>query len=336
MRYKILLPSFMLLCFSCIQQESIERKIVETQTVKADLMTSMPGELLVVEDKVIWFDLNPDAFIHIEDEKTGESLAQIGTLGSGPEDFSAPVLSWYPNGSILVSDCFIEHAMIVRLDSINGMLPLENKGPMSALQCVGEEQFIQADPTKSRPFIFWDNGTESYFGSYPFKHNEITNAIDTFQGIYSYNPYNGCLLYSIPNLSYIALYQKKDNRFDEVWKKQLPDLDYHITNEGILKINEVTHPAPSTMALTKDYIVTIDRDKQTEEVQTENDSENRFIRNFSKAPQTLFVYDYDFNLKKILHTRIPMFRLAARGNDNTIYFIGVKGEFCIGRCVIQE
>ena len=100
----------------------------------------------------------------------------------------------------------------------------------------------------------------------------------------------------------------------------------------VLRINEVRNPAPSAIALTKDYIVTIERDKRTKETTVESRSENRFLRSFSKSPQTLFVYDYNFQLKRILNTRIPMFRLAATGNDNVLYFIGVKDEFCIAKC----
>ena len=57
---------------------------------------------------------------------------------------------------------------------------------------------------------------------------------------------------------------------------------------------------------------------------------------FKTAPQTLFVYNYDFQLLKILHTRIPMFRLAASGNNNIVYFIGVQEEFYIAKYNLDE
>ena len=62
--------SLILLSFSsCKEENETERVSIEPIMVKTDLLTSMPGNLLAIEDKLIWFDLNPDAFLHIEDEK---------------------------------------------------------------------------------------------------------------------------------------------------------------------------------------------------------------------------------------------------------------------------
>ena len=328
--------SLILLSFSsCKEENDTERVSIEPIMVKTDLLTSMPGNLLAIEDKLIWFDLNPDAFLHIEDEKTGNTWTETGTLGSGPEDFNAPYLSWYPNGKVLVTDCFANRAMVLSLDSINKS-DLDVSFQKTSLQCVGDKLFIQPNTENGSPFTFWVNGKGTAFGKFPLENEKISNAIDKFQGIHAFNPSNGYLIQSFPELSHITLYRLKGNTFEEIWTKVLPGLDYQINSEGVLKINDVPNPAPSAIALTKDYIITVERDEQTQEVETKSSSENRFLRAFSKTPQTLFVYDYEFNLKKILHTRIPMFRLAARGNDNTVYFMGVKEEFCIGKCIIEE
>ena len=328
--------SLILLSFSsCKEENETERVSIEPIMVKTDLLTSMPGNLLAIEDKLIWFDLNPDAFLHIEDEKTGNTWTETGTLGSGPEDFNAPYLSWYPNGKVLVTDCFANRAMVLSLDSINKS-DLDVSFQKTSLQCVGDKLFIQPNTENGSPFTFWANGKGTAFGKFPLENEKISNTIDKFQGIHAFNPYNGYLIQSFPELSHITLYRLKGNTFEEIWTKVLPGLDYQINSEGVLKINDVPNPAPSAIALTKDYIITVERDEQTQEVETKSSSENRFLRAFSRTPQTLFVYDYDFNLKKILHTKIPMFRLTARGNDNTVYFIGVKEEFCIGKCIIEE
>lgn len=328
--------SLILLSFSsCKEENDIERVSIEPILVKTDLLTSMPGNLLAIEDKLIWFDLNPDAFLHIEDEKTGNTWTETGTLGSGPEDFNAPFLSWYPNGKVLVTDCFANRAMVLSLENMS-RTDLDVPFSKKSLQCIGNGLFIQPNTENGSPFTFWANGKGTAFGKFPLENEKISNTIDKFQGVHAFNPYNGYLIQSFPELSHIMLYRLEGNTFEEIWTKVLPDLDYQINSEGVLKINDVPHPAPSAIALTKDYIITIERDEQTQEVETKSSSENRFVRAFSKTPQTLFVYDYEFNLKKILYTRIPMFRLAARGNDNTVYFMGVKEEFCINKCVIEE
>ncbi|MBR5541010.1 MAG: hypothetical protein IKU64_01420 [Bacteroides sp.] len=331
----ICLLSYTSSCSTAIDN-TVERHSIEPTMVKTELMTSMPGELLAFEDKLVWFDLNPDAFLHIENAKTGENIQEIGRLGGGPEDFTAPFISWFPNRKVLVTDCFAERAMILSLDSITQMKPLDIPFSKKSLQCVGENLFVQSCTRKDYPFTFWVNDTGTPFGCYPLDNENVNNVEEVFQGIHAYNPHTGYLVQSFPELSQVTCYKLTENQFVEKWTKRRPGVDYQIDNDGILRINNVQNPAPSSIALTKDYIITIERDEQTEEVAIENHSKNRFLRSFSKAPQTLFVYNYDFQLLKILHTRIPMFRLAASGNNNIVYFIGVQEEFCIAKYNLDE
>ena len=39
------------------------------------------------------------------------------------------------------------------------------------------------------------------------------------------------------------------------------------------------------------------------------------IRDLSKVPNTIFVYDYNFNLKKIINMSMPILRIAAKGDS---------------------
>ena len=322
--------------FSCVSKtkEVVERETASVQLIKQDLMTSMPGELLAFEDKLVWFDLNPDSFLHVEDKLSGKTLIEGGKLGQGPEEFTAPYLSWFSNNKILVSDCFADKACVLTLDSLKRICSLDIPTGKQAIRCVGHNQFIRMVINDKHPFAYWDSDNWSGFGKYPIEKS-VSNGYDVFQGIISFNPYNNCLVYSIPNFSYIALYKKEGDSFKEIWEKQLSDVEYDIVNDSILRVNGVKRPAPSAIALTKDYIITIERDSETKEVSITETPEKGRARRFTKAPQTLFVYDYNFNLMKILHTKMPMFRLASTGNDNDVYFIGVKGEFCIGKCAIN-
>lgn len=102
-----------------------------------------------------------------------------------------------------------------------------------------------------------------------------------------------------------------------------------------LIVDKTTNYAPSAIALTKDYIVTVERDKETQEVSFETDSDSPAKRRFTKTPQTLFVYDYNYELQKIIHTQLPMFRIASDGSSNEIYFIAAHPDFCIAKCSIE-
>lgn len=325
--------------FSCNidkQKDNVVRQQVDADIVVDGLLTSMPAEMLVYEHELVWYDMNPDSFIHIVDKKTGKSIAETGQLGEGPNEFYAPSISWHSERSVLISDCFANKQMVLQLDS-NKMKSLPyNLDVSTSLLGIGEDQYVWMDLENDLPFVFWKHGKENAFGKYPLDNvAEITNKLEVFQGIIAYNHHNGCLIYSVPDLSYVSLYKLKDGTFNQVWEKTLPGLDFQLIGDGSLIINKTTHYAPSAITLTKDYIVTIERDKDTKEISIESDSSDRLKRNFSKTPQTLFVYDYDFNLKKILHTRIPMFRLASDGVSNEVFFIGIKGEFCIAKCELD-
>ena len=327
--------SFILVsCVSNVKHEAVERKVVYVDIVKKDLMTSMPGEFLAFEDKLVWFDLNSDSFLHVEDKISGETLVEGGKLGQGPQEFLAPYISWFPDNNILISDCFADKAVVLSLDSLKEYYSLEIPISKQSLQCVGHDQFVRMVLNDSVPFVYCDSGSISYFGNYPIERH-VSDANDVFQGVMSYNPYNDYLVYSIPRLSYISLFEKQDTLFREVWSKQISKLEYDILNDNTLKVEELEKYAPSAIALTKNYIVTIERDLETTETVVSGAMSGN-VRRFSRTPQTLFVYDYNYNLKKILHTKIPMFRLAATGNDNNVYFIGVKEEFCIGKCVVDD
>ena len=78
------------------------------------------------------------------------------------------------------------------------------------------------------------------------------------------------------------------------------------------------------LALTKDYIVTVQRDYQTDPT-----DESRVGWDFSMLPQTLFVYDYQSNLKRIIDFKMPILRIGSDIKNNTIYAIVVNPDFCL-------
>lgn len=81
------------------------------------------------------------------------------------------------------------------------------------------------------------------------------------------------------------------------------------------------------LALTKDYIVTLQRDYLNDPT-----DETTVGRDFTKLPQTLFLYDYKSNLKKIIHLQMPILRIAADSKSNTVYAITVNPDFMLVKC----
>lgn len=87
----------------------------------------------------------------------------------------------------------------------------------------------------------------------------------------------------------------------------------------------------ATLTLTKDYIVTLPRDYQSDPIH-----ESKVGRNFTKIPQTLFLYDYNSNLKKAVHLNTPILRITSDPESNTVYAIVVDPEFTLIRCELSD
>lgn len=79
------------------------------------------------------------------------------------------------------------------------------------------------------------------------------------------------------------------------------------------------------MALTRDYIVTLQRDYENDPT-----DESQVGRNFEKLPQTLFVYDYGGKLLKIINYNVPIGRIAGNMKSNMVYALIVDPDFKLG------
>lgn len=334
---KILCAIFTLCFYSCqaVDKDLVTRVVVDAEIISDDLMTSMPCEILIYDSVLVWYDFTPESFIHVVDKQTGVLKAEMGKLGGGPHEFSAPYLSWYPENRILSSDHFEKKLVTYSVDQVmaDSLLSINQAGPLIGMD---HHQFISFNFERDYPFqVIADGEVMQEFGKYPIDESKsITNKLEVFQGVVGYNRENKHLLFSIPHLSYIALYKWEKSQFLLVWEKQLGGLEYRIDGTSLI-IDKTTNYAPSAIALTKDYIVTVERDKKTREVSFDNDSVSSGKRRFTQTPQTLFVYDYNYQLKKIVHTKLPMFRIASDGITNELFFIAAHPDFCIAKCIIE-
>ena len=127
---------------------------------------------------------------------------------------------------------------------------------------------------------------------------------------------------------YIAAYHKNNFNFKLMWEKK-GEMDYTII-ENELILNKKRKGA-AELALTKDYIVTLQRDYQNDPT-----DETTVGRDFNKIPQTIFLYDYKSNLKKIVHLHTPILRIAADTKSNTVYAIVINPDFTLVKCELPE
>lgn len=88
---------------------------------------------------------------------------------------------------------------------------------------------------------------------------------------------------------------------------------------------EIASQATRLLCLDKDKTLSLfQRDTEVEESISKQEMRGR---NVASLPRSLFVYDYDLKLKKIINMPFPMLRLCGDVETNTVYAMSVNPEF---------
>lgn len=253
----------------------------------------------------------------------------MGLIGRGPKEFITPLSISSIGNKIFTYDLNQNKQAYYSIDSM-----LANKDPCILLpplpieDCldivqIAEGEFISTHPQNEQLFQWiHQDSTVSFFGKSPIKE-KLKDYYNSRQGTLFYNPYNQKLIYSARLFPYIALYEKEGNNFQLKWEKVSSKNFYEIKNGNIHFIEEAQ--VPHEIILTKDYIITLEKEENT----PTPTKRTAGIRDLSQVPNTIFVYDYDFNLKKIIDMGMPILRIETKGNSNTIYAVGIDLDFCI-------
>lgn len=331
MKLKLFCLLILTLLVSCesSRTKEVERVSVKPEVVFNDLETRFPGQLhLLGENSLLWTDPFSTEFgVHIFDIKKRQEVGQAVSIGNGPEELISPSISVISKDLFLAYNThsgklfFIDNKGKTQkktswnkdnLSEINRILPLE------------QNVFITFTASQNEPFSLVDEEGNliKKFGKQPFERT-IENSYDVYQGMVAYHPKKNVLVYTTFSFPYIAVYGKKDNDFVLKYESLYTEECEFVNNE--LKFNR-SKKGISELALTKDYIVTLERDYSQDPT-----DESSVGRDFNKAPQTVFLYDYNLNLKKIIHLGMPIFRLTADPLSNEIYAIGINPDFTIIR-----
>jgi hypothetical protein len=310
----------------------IERVNVSIEMVSDSIHSRMPGTLLKLNDYLVWHDpFGLDDFMHIIDLKDGREIGTMGKTGQGPEEFNTPVISSAGNDKIFVFDLNTNHQAFYSINSLKN-----NESPYTRYKnndlekithkiYIGKDQFIVLQPSQDKRFRFIKDGNISDFGSPIIEDKDIENKYNIYQGEIKFHPKRKSLVFASYRFPYIEIYDfhKEDVflHFSSVISKNL------YSRQGNEIKTDPTKKGCMDMTLTKDYIVTIQRDYTTD-----NTDESKVGMDFDKVPRTLFLYDYDGNIKKIVNLGIPVFRVAGNTEDNTVYATGVAPEVVIGKC----
>lgn len=305
----------------CKQEDhSVDRIVDEAVLVYDGIETKMPGVILATESYIAWSDpFSIENQIHIVDIQHKEEVYKGVSLGDGPEEFILPTFTVSSDKEkLIIWDCVKNKIECLAFDNLkkdtsfyaNNKLNLENASQLLDI----DGDVLLFTPEDSIPF----KTNNQNFGK-SFFTSEINNKNSIAQGLMLYNNINNKMIFSTFYFPYIAIYERQNKEF-KLLKEIIGEKDYDIIDNKI-HLNK-SKKGILEMALTKDYIVTIQRDYDNDMT-----DESSVGHDFHKLPQTLFVYDYDGNLKSIIDLQMPLLRLASCSQNNTVYIIGVLSDF---------
>ncbi len=302
----------------------IEVEYLEPSVFADSLFTSFPGPLIVSKDYVIWQDpFAIEGFLKIIDKYTGNQIAETGTIGQGPLDFNTPSVFSLEDNILLISDINTQKQAQLSIDSLlltkeayvyEKTIDLTNATVVLALtNC----SFISLCPILDVPFQYISNNKVVSFGKYPIT-KKISNSFENYQGQLAFNKKKQMMVYSPYFFPSLYLYEKSNESYDLKFENVLYEPEYTIA-DGELRIkNKVV--LINEIAMTKDYIVAIQKKEY---------DKNKIEDRNSPRPTTLYLYNYELELVRIVDIKLPLLRLAGDEDSNTIYCIVTNPEHCI-------
>lgn len=335
---KRFIPFLLLLLFSCTNKGSkskdIETVYVKPITITDSVMTSFPGNLLIAGNYLVWSDpFNYSAFIKVVDIHTGKQVAQTGVIGQGPKEFVTPSVKLLSTDKIGVTDLNRNKRAELDIEKlINGQDPFtyyRKGGLKGATRYIELEhnKFVGLYPKEQLLFKFIDNTSAYSFGHFPIDDRlETIDRANYFQGNLAYNPDKKKLIYCPFDFPYIMTYKKSGDSFTADMTLKIFDMKYKLINGKITFKDRMV--LISEMAITESYIVAARPKKFKNDIDINT--------GMQRGPHTLYLYDYDLNLQKIVDIKAPILRLAGNEKSNTVYAIIMNPEYSIVKIELPE
>ena len=335
MKKHICLFTVCLLIISCVntKNDEVSRTISDFKVLNDEILTNFPGELYMLNEHIAWFGpFTSGHFLHLLDKNSGTEVSSFGNIGQGPNEYVSPMVSdniwdnclyvYDVNGNTKgylsvdrfdeTGDAFIE---LPKEDSL-----IRSKGYNMRLDDHLYVGFNRNNEEKA--YKLYSNGVEKDFGEYI-----LPDKKQNFGSVILYNPDKELLVTGNMDVNYFSCYKKDDDNFRLIWENRE---EYKYSEDNNRVVFDNSRKGIYGMALTKDFIVALQRDYENDPT-----DESQVGRNFEKLPQTLFVYDYDGNLLKIINYNVPIGRIAGDIKTNMVYALYVDPDFKLGVSVIE-
>lgn len=314
-------------------QKGVERTSISTELISDSIYTRMPGSLFKIDKYAVWQDPfgSADGFMHIIDTETKKEVGTMGRKGQGPKEFSTPSIGKGSDNTLYVFDLNSKKQALLSLDNLMSnkeyyiSLPDAIDERVTYKMQLDDKSIVSLTPDKAQPFKIQKNDSIVEFGIFPIKE-EINNGYNMFQGSIAFNENKKILVYSVIYFPYIAIYKRVGEFNFKLQNEHKEEVQYYISNNKLI-LSENNRSGVATMTLTKNYIVTIQRDYEVD-----NTDESTVDMDFEKLPTTLFLYNYKGELKKIVDVGMPILRIAGDIESNDLYAFGVDPEFVLVKC----
>lgn len=325
MNVKYCLFLCLLFFFGC-KTEDVQYEKVSYEVLSDEIMTTMPGSLILTGNFLVWGDpFSRDYFVHVHDKMTGRKIGDMGKVGEGPREFITGVIN-----QVAINNCFFAQDVN---GNTKGFLSLDslvmNKETFVAISDAEKSSRLSMSEFSKDVFIgLTDDGETDYFKadvegrSFTFGVYPIPEMKQHIGGLMTYDPKENLFLYSSSLFPYLALYQRNADTFELLWERKSDGSEYEISDNQI--IFDRTVGGVFEACISKDYIITLERDRKRDPI-----DETTVGRDVSKCPHTVFLYDYNGNLIKIVDLGIPTMRIAANSESNALYAIGAAPDYVL-------
>lgn len=328
--YYLLILLFLCGC-TTEKRQNVEYASVTYELLNDEIVTTMPGTLRVADDFLAWEDpFARDYFVHIHDKNAGRRVGAMGKVGEGPREFvTGGINGAYIDNRFFAMDINGKTRGFLSVDSLlvgkDPFVPLTEQERASRPAMPEFEKNLFVSRTEDGDEYYFKailNGREIEFGSYP-----IPQVKEHLGGTVVYNQERGVLANACSKFPYLSLYKNNGDEFSLAWEYKSDGSEYEVRGDQIIFDRKVG--GIFELCMSKDYIIALQRDR------TKDDTDESTVgRNASKCPRTVFLYNYEGNLVKIVDLGIPVMRIAAEEKDNTLYAIGVNPDFILVKYVL--
>lgn len=304
-------------CISCNQKSvKTERVQVSPKVLTDSLFIKNAASFICIGDYLVLQDPRQGSnFIKIYDTK-GHLVSEVGQIGNGPEEFILPECIPFGKNKFLTWNRYGTFQTAVSSPDNQFRPEFKNfhvfNGKNQSIQLCENGNFIAYDPTKDQVITLYSpDGKEiASAGKLPFPAN-IADREHFYSGKIVYNPENQTLLLYLEVLPYAATFKVTSSNISLLNERTFGNPEYTINGDQ-MQVKEGGKDCLVGCCLTEDFIISIMNDPDY----TGNDNSQS-----SPKRHTVGVFDYDFNLVKIVNLGMPRYNLAASGEDNTFYAI---------------